>query len=215
MGVKKYLLAALLSALLMSIPCICQASATVNDISTLPGSGWHANSPLPMQVIPADAIQSEVNYLSQNKIFDNTPINVDIYNQQVYRISEGVNVLYGGTSFDGNIYIFAGYWGADTVSSAIVHEIGHLIRFDYVTDSELQTYMAMRGVKDGSLMNGAASVKEELFAEDFRTLFGDEHAQVPQYAFYKNITPPDEQDREFILKCISEKTEHLSGANIA
>jgi hypothetical protein len=215
MGVKKYLLAALLSALLMSIPCVCQVSATVNDISTLPGSGWHTNSPLPWQVIPADAIQSELNYLSQNKAFDNTPIKVDLYDQQVYRISEGVNVLYGGTSFDGNIYIFAGYWDADTVSSAIVHEIGHLIRFDYVTDSELQTYMAMRGVKDGSLMDGAASVKEELFAEDFRTLFGDEHAQVPQYAFYKTITPPDEQDREFILNCVSEKTGHLSGANIA
>lgn len=214
MGAKKYLLAALLSALLMSIPCICQANAIVKEVSTLPGSGWHTNNPLPMQVIPADAVQSELKYLSENKAFDNTPINVDLYDQQVYRISEGAKVPYGGTSFDGNIYIFAGYWSADTVSSAIVHEIGHLIRHCYVTDSELQTYMAMRGVKDGELMDGVTSVKEELFAEDFRTLFGDEHAQVPQYDFYKTIAPPDEQDREFILKCINEKTGHLPGADL-
>jgi hypothetical protein len=205
MGAKKYLLAALLLALLMSIPGVCQASAVVQEISTLPGSGWYIDNPLPMQVIPADAVQNELKFLSQNKIFDNTPINVDLYDQQVYRTSEGVKVPYGGTSFDGNIYIFAGYWGADTVSSAIVHEIGHLIRHCYVTDSELQTYMAMRGVKDRELLDGVTSVKEELFAEDFRTLFGDEHAQVTQYDFYKTIAPPDEQDKEFILKCINEK----------
>ncbi|MGD0622702.1 MAG: hypothetical protein ABSA82_09620 [Thermacetogeniaceae bacterium] len=206
MGAKKYLVTALLLALLMSIPGVCQASAVVKEISTLPGSGWYTDNPLPSQVIPADAVQSELKYLSQNKIFDNTPINVDLYDQQVYRTSEGVKVPYGGTSFDGNIYIFAGYWGADTVSSAIVHEIGHLIRHYYVTDAELQTYMAMRGVKDETLMDGVTSLWEELFAEDFRTLFGDEHAQVPQYDFYNTIAKPDQQDKQFIIQCIEEKT---------
>ena len=37
-------------------------------------------------------------------------IDVNLYDYQVYRISEGAVVPYGGTSFDGNIYIFAGYW---------------------------------------------------------------------------------------------------------
>ena len=36
MGTKKYLLGVLLLALLMSIPGVCQASAVVNEISTLP-----------------------------------------------------------------------------------------------------------------------------------------------------------------------------------
>jgi hypothetical protein len=205
MGTKKYLLGVLLLALLMSIPGVCQAGAVVNEISTLPGSGWYTDSPLPMQGIPDAAVQSELQYLSQDKVFDNTPINVNLYDQQVYRISEGVQVPYGGTSFDGNIYIFAGYWGPDTVSSAIVHEIGHMIRHYYVTDSEMQAYMAMRGVKDEPLMDGVTSLWEELFAEDFRTLFGDEHAQVPQYDFYNTIALPNAQDKEFIINCINER----------
>jgi len=206
MGAKKYLLAALILALLMSIPGVCQAGAVVNEISTLPGSGWCTSTPLPNQVIPADAVQSELAFLSQNKVFDNTPINVDLYDQQVYRLSEGVKIAYGGTSFDGNIYIFAGYWQPDSVSSAIVHEIGHMIRHDCLTDAEMATYMGMRGVKDTALMDGVTSLWEELFAEDFRTLFGDEHAQVPQYDFYDTIAKPNEQDKEFIINCINEKT---------
>jgi hypothetical protein len=207
MGAKKYLWAALMLVLLMMIPGVCYAGAVVNEISSLPGSGWYTTDPLPEQYIPADAVKSELAFLSQNKAFDDTPISVNLYDQQVYRLSEGAKVAYGGTSFDGNIYIFAGYWQPDSVSSAIVHEIGHLIRHDYVTDSEMATYMGMRGVKDTSLMDGVTSLWEELFAEDFRTLFGDQHAQVPQYDFYNTIAKPNEQDKEFIINCINEKTE--------
>jgi hypothetical protein len=192
--------------MLLAIPGICYASPTVTDITTLPGDGWYTDTPLSGQGIPEQAVKSELAYLSQNKILDSTPINVDLYDQQVSRISEGCKVPYGGTSFDGNIYIFAGYWQSDSVSSAIVHEIGHLVRHLYVTDAELQTYMNMRGVKDTTLMDGVTSLWEELFAEDFRTLFGDQHAQVPQYDFYNTIAKPDQQDKDFIIQCIEEKT---------
>ncbi len=206
MSARKCLMAVLVLALLMSIPGVCYASPVVQDISSLPGSGWYTDAPLPMQGIPEQAVKSELDYLSQNQALDTTPINICLYDQQVYRISEGYKVPYGGTSFDGSIYIFAGYWQPDGVSSAIVHEIGHLVRHLYVTDSELQTYMGMRGVKNETLMDGVTSLWEELFAEDFRTLFGDEHAQVPQYDFYNTIAKPDQQDKEFIIQCIEEKT---------
>ena len=52
-------------------------------------------------------------------------------------------------------------------------------------------------------MDGVTTLWEELFAEDFRTLFGDEHAQVPQYDFYQTISLPDAQDKAFILSCIN------------
>jgi hypothetical protein len=206
MGARQYLMAVLVLVLLMSISGVCYASPAVQDISSLPGSGWNTDAPLPMQGIPEQAVKNELAYLGQNKVLDNTPISVCLYDQQVYRTSEGYKVPYGGTSFDGNIYIFAGYWQPDSVSSAIVHEIGHLVRHLYVTDAEMQTYMHMRGAKDGTLMNGVTSLWEELFAEDFRTLFGDEHAQVPQYDFYNKIAKPDEQDKQFIIQCIEAKT---------
>jgi len=183
----------------------------VQDISSLPGSGWQTKAPSPGQEIPEQAVRSELAYLSQNQVLDTTPINVCLYDQQVSRTSEGASVAYGGTSFDGNIYIFAGYWSADAASSAIVHEIGHLVRHLYVTDSELQTYMGMRGVTNTPLMDGVTSLWEELFAEDFRTLFGDGHAQVPQYDFYNTISRPNEQDKEFIEQCISSNGAAVGG----
>jgi hypothetical protein len=206
MDAKKYLITACLFALLMLIPGVAHASSVANVIYALPGDGWHTDMPAPGQNIPIDAVQSELSYLNQNKMFDSVAIDVYLYNQQVYRVSEGANVPYGGTSFGGNIYIFSGYWSSDDVSSAIVHEIGHMIRRRFVSDSELQAYMTMRGVKDQVLMNGVTTLKEELFAEDFRTLFGDQHAQVPQYDFYKTIALPDAQDKAFILNCIGGST---------
>jgi hypothetical protein len=196
-------LAAILLVLLAALPGVCHAGITVQDVAALPPDcGFSIEAPLTTQVIPSDAIQSEVNYLSQNKIFADKVFNVCLYDSRVYWTSQGVKVGYGGTNLDGSIYIFAGWWNADTVSSAVVHEIGHMIRHYYITDDELQTYMTMRGVKDGTLLDGVASVKEELFAEDFRTLFGDQHAQVPMYSFYQTIGQPTETDKEFILECI-------------
>ena len=203
MGGKKYLLAAFMLILMMLVPGVAYASTMVNEITSLPGDGWYTSKPYPGQSIPADAVQSELSYLNQSQIFDSITIDVDLYDQQVYRISEGVDVPYGGTSFDGNIYIFTGYWTSDGVSSAIVHEIGHMIRHRFITDAELQTYMAMRGVQNEVLDNGITNLYEELFAEDFRTLFGDAHAQVPQYDFYQTIPLPNAQDKEFILSCIN------------
>ncbi len=203
MGTKKYLIAAFLLALLMLIPRVAYANTVVNEISTLPGDGWHTEIPYPGQSIPVDAVQSELAYLNQSNVFDKITIDVNLYDQQVYRIGEGTVVPYGGTSFDGNIYIFAGYWDGDSVSSAIVHEMGHMIRHRFVSDAELQTYMGMRGVQNKPLMNGVTTLWEELFAEDFRTLFGDAHAQVPQYDFYQTIPKPDQKDKEFILSCIN------------
>ena len=203
MSTRKYLITALLLVLLMLVPRVAYANTLVNQISALPGDGWYTNNPLPGQSIPVDAVQNELNYLNQNQIFNSININVNLFDRQVYRVSEGAVVPYGGSSFGGNIYIFAGYWSGDAVSSAIVHEIGHMIRFRFVSNAELQTYMGMRGVQNKELMNGVTDLWEELFAEDFRTLFGDEHAQVPQYDFYKTITLPNQQDKEFIMSCVN------------
>ncbi len=199
----RYLLAgALFLVLFLSIPGVCYAGITLQEVSTLPGDGFQAKDPFPSETIPVAAVQNEVDYLSKNKIFDARQINVCLYNQQVYRMSEGKKVPYGGTALNNNIYIFSGFWSDDSVSSAVVHEIGHLVRKYYVSNDDLEKYIASRGVKDGELLDGCASVKEELFAEDFRVLFGDDHAKVNMYKFYDTIKLPSEKDREFILQHI-------------
>ena len=90
-----------------------------------------------------------MSYLNQSDVFNNITIDVNLYDYQVYRMSEGARVPYGGTSFGGNIYIFAGYWTGDDVSSAIVHEIGHMVRRRFITDAEMKTYMGMRVFRTG------------------------------------------------------------------
>ena len=213
----RYLLAGallmLLIMMMMLFAGVCYANITVQEASKLPGDGFYSDNPFPNQAIPVSAIKNEVSYLSQNKIFAAKQFNICLYNYQVYRMSNDKKVAYGGTSYLGNIYIFTGFWNTDTVSSAVVHEIGHMIRKYYISDDDLQTYITNRGVKDGVLLDGCASVKEELFAEDFRTLFGDDHAKVNMYSFYNTIKPPTEKDREFILKHIDGQASAITLAS--
>lgn len=49
------------------------------------------------------------------------------------------------------------------------HEAGHLLRFQYITDDELAEYMELRN--DGKKHTGYFDTPDELFAEDFATLF--------------------------------------------
>ena len=78
----------------------------------LPGSGWYTDSPLPMQGIPEAAVKSELQYLSQNPVFASTPINVNLYDQQVYRISEGYKVPYRRNVFRRQHLYFCGLLAA-------------------------------------------------------------------------------------------------------
>jgi hypothetical protein len=200
-GYHRYLLAgALLLVLTALLPGACHAAIILQEATELPGSGFYSDDPLPAQAIPVDAIRSEIDYLSQNKIFDGKDFNVRFYNYQVYWMSEGKKVPYGGTCYKDCVYIFSGFWNDDSVSSAVVHEIGHMFRKYYLTDAELQEYIKSRGAEDGSIYHGVASIKEELFAEDFRMLFGNENARTNMYSFYNTIDPPTEKDRELILK---------------
>lgn len=208
-----YPLAFALLMLLMIVPDVCYANITLHETSALPGDGFYSETPFPRQTIPVAAVADEVNYLNKNKMFDQKSYNVFLYNYLVYRMSDGCKVPYGGTAYSDNIYIFSGVWDADTVSSAVVHEIGHMVRHYYLSDNDLQTYLTNRGVKDGELLHGCASIKEELFAEDFRTLFGDSHAQAKMYKFYDDVPPPSAKDQEFILGCIDRQATPVSLAS--
>jgi hypothetical protein len=61
----------------------------------------------------------------------------------------------------------------------LVHELGHVVQQALLPDGDQagwQTYRAMRGIDDGRSYNAAsphANRPHEIFAEDFRVLFGD------------------------------------------
>src|SRR5439155_3419753 len=65
-----------------------------------------------------------------------------------------------------------------TQHAEVVHELGHVIQYQRMPDADgtnWQRYRALRGIADGGIYNAAAPHADrphEIFAEDFRTLFG-------------------------------------------
>lgn len=80
---------------------------------------------------------------------------------------------------------------------AAAHEIGHLVRFLLLGREDLDGYIRLRGIRVGS---GWASDPEEVFAEDFRWLFGSEGARVVPYR--ANAPEPGERERERMCKML-------------
>jgi len=80
------------------------------------------------------------------------------------------------------------------VAATVAHEVGHLVRFRFLSREEFQQYLQLRGWRPDL-------DPEELFAEDFRWLFGSETGK--QIAFQPGgIAPPGEKERRMILRAI-------------
>lgn len=87
------------------------------------------------------------------------------------------------------------------VAATVTHEMGHLVRFRFFSPDEFQQYLRMRNWRQ-------EIDPEELFAEDFRWLFGSKLAkfgsklakEVPFQA--SGVTLPKEAERRFMVKNI-------------
>ncbi|MEW6771259.1 MAG: hypothetical protein AB1330_07695 [Bacillota bacterium] len=83
------------------------------------------------------------------------------------------------------------------VAATITHEIGHLVRFCFLSEEEFDRYLEARGWHPDI-------DPEELFAEDFRWLFGSETAR--QITFQPSgIIPPGEKERAVIVRAIRDE----------
>lgn len=95
-----------------------------------------------------------------------------------------------------NVERFAPYLAA----YVIAHEFGHVVRYQLVDDQTLQEYLKLRGTADAG-GNGWSCHPEEIFAEDFRWLFGSEKARHIPYLC--GIAPPGEKERAFLLEVLA------------
>ncbi|MEW6572397.1 MAG: hypothetical protein AB1374_02020 [Bacillota bacterium] len=83
------------------------------------------------------------------------------------------------------------------VAATVSHEVGHLVRFEFFPPDEFQQYLRVRNWQ-------CDTDPEELFAEDFRWLFGSELAKdVPFQA--NGVALPGEKERKFILRNVGHK----------
>lgn len=86
-------------------------------------------------------------------------------------------------------------WAAPHLTAHVVaHEVGHLVRFRYVTLAQLGDYWRLRGSPE--------VCKEELFAEDFRWLYGSEIAKA--YRYRLTDEPPGEEAAAWMRTCFTE-----------
>jgi hypothetical protein len=100
---------------------------------------------------------------------------------------------------------------AELVHFTVVHELGHIVHRRFMPDenSELwQTYRELRGIMDVSVYSATAIHKNrptEIFAEDFRFLFGSALANYSGTIENSNLSLPTQVAglREFMISLVS------------
>jgi hypothetical protein len=90
---------------------------------------------------------------------------------------------------------FANYIKMVTTEHTVAHEIGHLLRYDLLSDEALLNYYQMRGGIEGL---GSLTEPDELFAEDFAYLFGSPDAFPVTFGDIP-FEAPGEKDKEWIM----------------
>lgn len=166
---------------------------------------------------PDDVVASEISYL-EKKLPVLAGMKVPVYTVEQRCNLPGLGMLAGCTlPGEKSIYLFASSrYTSKTVrvekgvsrierfapylaSYTIAHEYGHVVRFQLISDQQLQEYIKFRGIKTGD--SGWATNPEEVFAEDFRWLFGSDKARHIQYMCRNK--PPGEREREYILNLLA------------
>ena len=96
---------------------------------------------------------------------------------------------------DGSTVVFGTYYSfsAEKIHQLAVHELGHLLDFRLMKEETWKEYLKLRGLTDAFRYNNAGNVYEnrpqEIFAEDFRLLFGGDMARkIPH--LNKNLPHP-------------------------
>lgn len=82
---------------------------------------------------------------------------------------------------------------------AAAHEVSHLVRFGFLSESDLREYLMLRGLENME-RKSCFDDPEEVFAEDFRWLFGTEKAN--QVVYRPSYPQPGESEKAWILKKI-------------
>lgn len=137
------------------------------------GSGaFHAAS--------ADEVKNAFDALSRDGVGDLT---VDVYLLPFPR-----RALLASSADERGIYVSPGVWpySVAQLHALVIHELGHTYQYKFLPDSDGEgwaQYRDLRGISDQATYNNSAAHRNrphEIFAEDFRVLFGGTLANYSQ-----------------------------------
>ncbi len=114
-------------------------------------------------------------------------------------------------------------YSASQVEMLAAHELGHMVQYALLPDQDAAgwaAYARLRGIDDPARFNDAAvhaNRPHEIFAEDFRVLFGGATARGDGSIENRTIRPPDQVPglREFFLNLIPSRLAAGQAANTA
>jgi hypothetical protein len=112
---------------------------------------------------------------------------------------------------DGSTVVFGTYAALplEELHRLAVHELGHEIDFSLMDNNKWREYKKLRGIGDETVYSNAAEVyvnrPQEIFAEDFRLLFGGEAAKTAAH-LNSGLASPDQVPglKEFFLSLADE-----------
>lgn len=129
--------------------------------------------------------------------------------------------LWSGSEYNGRAHHTHIVYGArkekditkESIGDLIIHEIGHGLMYkamnctyaDHMKNKKFKEYIQLRGIpKNFTDKSVWAKRPAEIFAEDFRYLFGDKYMSDPPYDSYQYIAPPGEDIKKFMLDLIKK-----------
>jgi len=153
------------------------------------------------ELMPTWAVQKEVSHLQKAiPLLNRVNWNVYVINQQISMPSFKLSVPLAGYARrfpkPYKVFLFASpKTNKYTAYDLVEHEIGHLVRYEVISKQDLQEYVDLRN--DGLERDGYYDKPDELFAEDFRWLFGSDGSR--DYRYMPTYPKPSEKEKEWIL----------------
>lgn len=172
-----------------------------DHLQSIPGTLTDITENIPDKAI----VEQEVYYLeNQIPTLQKVDWKIVIVNQKL-SFSSIPNAFAGGVALkqDKIVYLFS--QPENGIEGTVSHEMGHLFRFEFMSDKSLNNYVNfinyrsnLLNVKEMSLFEKTYNSSEELFAEDFKMLFGSEESKSSWYR--PNYDLPGQNEKSWMIR---------------
>lgn len=172
---------------------------------------WRGSNTIPLEL--AQSIINDIDFPLE--IFD-VDLIIMPFRLMQYDYTRG---LFTGDEYNGRAYPTHIIYGGrketlitkESIGDLFIHEIGHSLMYkkmdcnyaNHMKNKKFKEYIRIRKIPNTFTAKSLwAKRPAEIFAEDFRYLFGDKYMSDPIYESYAYINPPTDEIKQFMLNLI-------------